>query len=118
MKSPKIRSGLGLLRGKAHEDDPMAGVANLFDIGVVFALGFMVSLISALNLLELFNPQAKVTITTEREDGMEITVREGNKTTIRRLTQKVGSGDGVRLGVAYRLKDGTVVYVPEGEEIE
>ncbi len=118
MKFKKERSGLGLLRGNAREDDPMAGIANLFDIGVVFALGFMVSLISALNLLEIFDPKSKVTITTEREDGMEITIREGNKTTIRRITQKVGSGDGVRLGVAYRLKDGTVVYVPEGEAHE
>ncbi len=78
----------------------------------------MVSLISALNLLEMFNPDSKVTITTEREDGLEITVREGKKTTVRRLTKQVGSGDGIRLGTAYRLEDGTVVYVPDGEEIQ
>lgn len=117
MKSKPTHAGLGLLSGNSRDDDPLSGLANLFDIGIVFALGFMVSFISALNLLEMFNPESKVTITTEREDGLEITMREGKKTTIRRLTKQVGSGDGIRLGTAYRLEDGTVVYVPDNEEI-
>ncbi len=116
MKDSRQYQGLGLLSGHSRDEDPLAGLANLFDIGIVFALGFMVSLISALNLLEMFKPDTKVTITTEREDGMEITVREGNKTTIRRLTKQVGGGDGIRLGTAYRLEDGTVVYVPDQEQ--
>lgn len=115
MSKKRPHAGLGLLSGR-RDDDPLAGVANLFDIGIVFALGFMVSLISALNLLDMFDPETKVTITKEREDGLEITVREGNQTTIRRLSKQIGSGDGVRLGTAYRLEDGTVVYVPDGED--
>lgn len=107
------RSGLGLL-DPDESDDLLAGVANLFDVAMVFALGFMIALISALNLLDIFDPQQKVTITKEREDGLEIIVREGRQTTVRRLTKNVGSGDGVRLGTAYRLEDGSVVYVPEG----
>ncbi len=116
MKQPPARNGLGLLSGNSKDDDPLSGLANLFDIGIVFALGFMVSLISAMNMLEIFNPESKVTITTEREDGLEVTVRENNKTVVRRLTKQMGQGDGVRLGTAYRLQDGTVVYVPEGDE--
>jgi len=114
------RQGLGLL-SSGEDDDLLSGVANLFDVAMVFALGFMVALISALNLLDIFDPEQKVTITREREDGLEIIVREGRQTTIRRLTESVGSGDGVRLGTAYRLQDGSVVYVPQdggGEEGE
>jgi len=110
----KAHRGLGLLSNRGDED-PMAGVANLFDIGVVFALGFMVALLSAIRLMDVFNPEARVTITTEREDGLEVMVRDGETTTVRRMTRNVGSGDGTRLGVAYRLKDGTVIYVPEGD---
>ncbi len=112
------QQGLGLL-GSQEDDDLLSGVANLFDVAMVFALGFMVALISALNLLDLFSPDQKVTITKEREDGLEIIVREGRQTTVRRLTKSVGSGDGVRLGTAYRLQDGSVIYVPEnaGEEV-
>ena len=110
------RAGLGLLRD-GGADDPLAGVANLFDTGIVFALGFLVALISALNLLAMFDPESKVTITAEKADGsLEVVVKDGRKTTVRRVTKQVGSGDGTRLGVAYRLADGTVIYVPESKE--
>lgn len=90
-------------------------MANLFETGLVFALGFMVSLIAAMNMIDLFNPESKVTITTERKDGIQIVVKEGQKTTIRRMTKNIGEGEGQRLGVAYRLEDGSVIYVPENE---
>jgi hypothetical protein len=110
------RGSMGLLTSHGEGDDPLAAVANLFDLGFVLAISFMVSLIMALNSLSLTDPNAKVTITTERKDGMQIMVKEGNKTTIRRLTKNIGAGDGERLGVAYKLEDGTVIYVPEDSE--
>lgn len=114
MKHAKYsRKGMGLVGSNNDSDDPLSAVANLFDLGFVLAISFMVSLIMALNSLSLTDPDAKVTITTERKDGLQIMVKEGNKTTIRRLTKNVGSGDGERLGVAYKLEDGTVIYVPE-----
>ena len=110
------RGSMGLLTSHGDGDDPLSAVANLFDLGFVLAISFMVSLIMALNSLSLTDPNAKVTITTERKDGMQIMVKEGNKTTIRRLTKNIGAGDGERLGVAYKLEDGTVIYVPEDSE--
>jgi hypothetical protein len=116
MKRRRNRSGMGMIGGSHHDDNPLSIMANLFETGLVFALGFMVSLISAMNLLDIFNPESKVTITTERKDGMQIVVKEGQKTTVRRMTKNLGAGDGLRLGVAYRLEDGSVIYVPEDEK--
>lgn len=113
---PRAARGLGLLAGRTSDDDPMAGVANLFDVGIVFALGFLVALVSALHLIDLFNPSSNVTVTRERPDGLEVMVKKGNQVTVRRLTKEPGSGNGTRLGVAYQLGDGTVVYVPESAE--
>jgi hypothetical protein len=110
------RRAQGLLASTGEGDDPLAAVANLFDLGFVLAISFMVSLITALNAISLTDPEAKVTITTERKDGLQVMVKEGNKTTIRRMTKNLGAGDGERLGVAYRLEDGTVIYVPEASE--
>jgi len=107
---------MGLLSATGEGDDPLSAVANLFDLGFVLAISFMVSLIMALNTLNLTDPEAKVTITTERKDGLQIMVKEGEKTTIRRMTKNIGSGDGERLGVAYKLQDGTVIYVPEDNQ--
>lgn len=113
MKTRKYRRDMGLLAATGEGDDPLAAVANLFDLGFVLAISFMVSLIMALNSLSLTDPDAKVTITTERKDGLQIMVKQGNKTTVRRMTKNIGSGDGERLGVAYKLEDGSVIYVPE-----
>ncbi len=113
MKTRKYRREMGLLAATGEGDDPLAAVANLFDLGFVLAISFMVSLIMALNSLSLTDPDAKVTITTERKDGLQIMVKQGNKTTVRRMTKNIGSGDGERLGVAYKLEDGSVIYVPE-----
>lgn len=113
MKTRKYRREMGLLAATGEGDDPLAAVANLFDLGFVLAISFMVSLIMALNSLSLTDPDAKVTITTERKDGLQIMVKQGNKTTVRRMTKNIGSGDGERLGIAYKLEDGSVIYVPE-----
>jgi hypothetical protein len=116
MQTGRYRRNMGLLNASGEGDDPLSAVANLFDLGFVLAISFMVSLIMALNSLSLTDPNAKVTITTERKDGLQIMVKEGNKTTIRRMTKNVGSGDGERLGIAYKLEDGTIIYVPEDNQ--
>ncbi len=77
-------------------DDPLQGVANFFDLGIVFALGFMLALIAALGLPSL-PVRTKDAVEMQRH-------REGAA----RL-----DGEGVRLGTAYRLKSGEVVYVPD-----
>lgn len=112
------RRNLGMIGSEGDDNNPLSIMANLFETGLVFALGFMVSLISAMNMIDMFNPEAKVTVTTERKDGIQIMVKDGQKTTIRRMTKNLGEGDGEKLGVAYRLDDGSVIYVPEGEDNE
>lgn len=112
------RKSLGMIGGGGDDNNPLSIMANLFETGLVFALGFMVSLINAMNMIDMFNPDAKVTVTTERKDGIQIMVKDGQKTTMRRVTKNIGSGDGQKLGIAYRLEDGSVIYVPENEEEE
>lgn len=107
------RKHLGMIGGEGDDNNPLSIMANLFETGLVFALGFMVSLINAMSMMDVFNPDAKVTVTTERKDGIQIMVKDGQKTTIRRMTKNMGEGDGEKLGIAYRLEDGSVIYVPE-----
>ncbi|MNY20654.1 hypothetical protein D3C86_1541450 [compost metagenome] len=46
---------------------------------------------------------------------MEIVSRQGEKIVRYQASGQVGSGDGIKAGVAYRLKDGSMVYVPESQ---
>ncbi len=95
-------------------EDPISGVANLFDASVAFIVSMMIALFMAYNLLDLVNPKSEVTITKKNADGeMEIITKIGKEIKVKKVTDKKLSGEGVRLGTAYQLKDGRVVYVPE-----
>jgi hypothetical protein len=47
---------------------------------------------------------------------MELIITKGVKVDRYRVTKEEVSGNGHRLGVAYRLPNGDVVYVPEKKE--
>jgi hypothetical protein len=97
-----------------HREDPLGGVANLFDASIVFALGIMVALLQAFSLAQLLNPNSKFTIVTRDAAGqLEIIERDRAQVKVRRITPEKQSGQGRRVGVAYELPDGSVVYVPE-----
>ncbi|MBN1957939.1 MAG: DUF2149 domain-containing protein [Desulfuromonadales bacterium] len=96
------------------DDDPLSGVANLFDIGLVFIVALIVAVFSAYHMEDLFNQDSEMTIVKKSSDGrMEIISKKGRKIEILRSTPEQAKGQGERLGTAYRLKDGSVVYVPE-----
>jgi len=97
-----------------RDDDPMTGVANLFDIGLVFIVGLLMTLFSAYRLQDLFDRTSDMTIMKQHADGeMEIIVKKGTQIKATRITRESAKGRGNRLGVAYRLEDGSMVYVPD-----
>ncbi len=95
-------------------EDPLTGVANLFDASVVFIVSMMIALFMAYNMLELLDPKSEVTITKKTADGkIEIITKKGQEIKAKRVTDKKLSGEGIKLGTAYQLKDGRIIYVPE-----
>ncbi len=95
-------------------EDPIAGVANLFDASVVFIVSMMIALFMAYNMLDLLDPKSEVTITKKTADGrVEIITKKGKEIKAKKVTDKRLSGEGTRLGTAYQLRDGRVIYVPE-----
>ena len=95
-------------------EDPMSGVANLFDASVVFIVSMMIALFMAYNMMELLDPKSEITITKKTKDGqMEIIMKQGKEIKAQKITDKQLSGEGIKLGTAYQLKDGRVIYVPD-----
>lgn len=98
------------------EDDPMSGVANLFDASVVFIVALIFALFMAFNMLDMFDPNSEVTITKKGANGeMQIITKKGKDVKIEKVTPQEAEGKGVRLGTAYQLENGKVIYVPENE---
>lgn len=99
------------------EEDPLAGVANLFDVSIVFIVGLMITMFSVYNMGDLMNAESDVTmVKTDANGQQEIIVKKGETITAYKLSGETGKGDGTRLGTAYRLANGQVIYVPETGE--
>ncbi len=100
-----------------HDEDPMSGVANLFDVGLVFIVALLMSLFSAYRLQDLFDENSEMTIVKQKKNGqMEIITKKGKKIEVRKMTKKQAEGKGEKLGMAYKLEDGSVIYIPTSKK--
>ena len=93
------------------DSDPMASVGNLFDIALVFIVALLFALMARFGQDILRKPSAK----TDEAGRIEILTKQGKRIRHLKQSNEKAEGRGVRLGTAYRLEDGTVVYVPENE---
>ena len=96
------------------DEDPLSGVANLFDLALVFIVGLLIMLFGAYGMQDMFSEKSEITITRKSEDdSLEIITKKGRKIKAMKVTKIKTRGRGERLGTAYRLQDGTTVYVPD-----
>ncbi|MBN1907391.1 MAG: DUF2149 domain-containing protein [Deltaproteobacteria bacterium] len=115
--TPRKKRKYRKMESHVHDDDPMSIVANLFDVAMVFAVGLMVAVVSAYHLHELFSADELTMIKNPNEPGkMEIISKKGKEIKVQKMTKEMAQGQGMRLGTAYRLTDGKVVYIPEEED--
>ncbi|MES2532550.1 MAG: DUF2149 domain-containing protein [Pseudomonadota bacterium] len=109
------RRRFGILDGMdGEDDDPVLSAINLVDVFLVVIGMLMIAVIQ-----NPVNPFAHDTLTIIRNAGrpdMEILQKDGQTVTRFRSSGASGAGDGEKAGTAYRLKDGTMVYVPAGAE--
>jgi hypothetical protein len=101
-------------RARVHRDrggDPLDGLVNLFDLGVVLAVAFLLAALSSLKLTDLLT-HSDVTVVRSGARDQTVIVKRGDKVQTLRLdpTQRV-VGRGNRVGSVYRLADGRLVYV-------
>lgn len=104
------------LIGKEEDNDPMSVVGNLFDVAMVFAVALMVALVTRYDMTEMFSKEDFTIVKNPGQENMEIITKEGEK--ISRYTPSENQDDasgrrGRRVGVAYELEDGEIIYVPE-----
>ena len=100
-------------RISAARGEPMQGVANLFDVALVFIVALLLTLMSTYQVLDFFNPESEITVMKKTEGQWRIITKKGRQIKAMKVSPEKAQGQGQRLGVAYRLQDGTMVYVPE-----
>ena len=100
-----------LLDIEAEDDDPILSVVNIIDVFLVVIAVLLIAVIE--NPINPFVTESAVVITNPGTDRMEIAIRRGREMKHYRSVGEIGEGEGRRLGTAYQLKDGTMIYVPE-----
>ena len=94
----------------------MSTVSNLFDVAMVFAVALMVALVSRFNMTEMFSQDDFSMVKNPGKENMEIITKEGKKinryTPSKKKTNKK-QNKGKKVGVAYQLDNGEIIYVPE-----
>ena len=87
---------------------------NLFDVSIVFIVALFFALFMAYSTLDLFNPDSELVITKTSPSGeIQIITKKGKEIKIEKVTETTESGKGVKLGTAYELEDGRIIYIPE-----
>lgn len=96
-------------RARRHEDragDPLDGLVNLFDVGIVLAVGFLLAALASLNLTGALTQHG-----VHRTARDQITV--GPSETTRAVPSSAAHvvGRGTPVGRVYRLRNGQLVVV-------
>jgi hypothetical protein len=90
--------------------DPLDGLVNLFDLGIVLAVAFLLAALSSLKLTGLLTNH-DVSLVRNGPGGSTVVVRQGQQVRTIKLNGARVVGKGTRVGSVYRLSDGRVVYV-------
>ena len=91
-----------------HAGDPLDGLVNMFDIGIVLAVAFLLAALSSLGLEGAVSDKGLVKpalgeVTTKPGEEVKDVPANGTKTV----------GRGTPVGTVYRLADGRLVYVTQ-----
>ena len=97
----------------SEEIDPMGSLVNLFDVAMVFAVALMVAFVIQSRMTEFLTAEDATFVKNAGKENMEIIVKKDNKITRYKSEKNTGSGKGRRVGIAYQLENGEVIYVPE-----
>jgi len=100
---------------ESETDDPILSVVNLIDIFLVVIAALLIT-VAQNPLINPFNKQDVTVISDPGKPTMEIMMKKGEKVERFKASGSIGSGDGEKAGVAYKMRDGSIVYVPEADK--
>lgn len=96
-------------------EDPILSVVNIIDIFLVIIAALLIT-VAKNPMLNAFSNQDVTVITDAGKPSMEMVVKKGEKIERYKASGNIGSGEGEKAGIAYRMKDGSMIYVPEKTE--
>ncbi len=91
--------------------NPALSVVNLVDVFLVLVAALLIAI--AQNPMNPFLDEKVTVIKNAGEPNMEMIIKNGQTIETYSSSGEIGSGEGVKAGVAYKMADGSIVYIPE-----
>ena len=94
----------------------MSVVGNLFDVAMVFAVALMVALVGRYNMTEMLSKEDFTIVKNPGKEDMEIITKEGERINRYTPSQNQSTSDsprGRKVGTAYELVNGEIIYIPD-----
>lgn len=96
--------------------NPALSVVNLVDVFLVLIAALLIAI--AQNPMNPFFEESVTVIKNAGQPNMQMIIKNGETIETYESSGEIGSGDGIKAGVAYRMADGSIVYVPEDQETD
>ncbi len=101
-------------RARRHPDrggDPLDGLVNMFDVGLVLAVAFLLAALQSVNLTDLLTEDNVTIVRRDASGAQTIVVKKGERLQTLELGRDRAAGSGTPVGSVFRLPDGRLVYV-------
>jgi hypothetical protein len=83
-----------------EDEDPLGGVANLFDVAMVFAVALLVALVASYNVPEMLDSSSDLTVVKNPgQPNMQVIIKEGQTIKVLNMTEEISGGQGSRWGL-------------------
>jgi hypothetical protein len=116
-RKPSTRAELGVTpRARSRDDragDPLDGLVNLFDLGIVLSVAFLLAALSSLDLTEAITGKAKAPTERTRPADTVVASRDQQVKQVELRPNEKVVGRGKPIGTVYQLSDGRTVIVRE-----
>ncbi len=104
-------------RARARDDragDPLDGLVNLFDLGIVLSVAFLLAALSSLDLTSALTEKDQEPAAQTRQRDAVVAGRDQRVKPLKLEPGQRVVGRGVAVGTVYRLADGRTVIVRKG----
>lgn len=112
-RKPSTRAEIHVtVRARSRDDragDPLDGLVNLFDLGIVLSVAFLLAALSSLDLTSALTGKAKTEPT--RPTDAVVTQKSNQVRQVQLKPNEKVIGRGKPIGTVYRLSDGRTVVV-------
>jgi hypothetical protein len=101
-------------RARSREDragDPLDGLVNLFDLGIVLSVAFLLAALSSLDLTSALTAKSQAEQPSARSQDAVVADRDQQVKPVELEPGQRVVGRGVAVGTVYRLADGRTVIV-------